>query len=176
MTPLRLLIASGLLTALGACASLSEAECRAADWRAIGLDDGAEGRGEARLEAHRRACDGAGVSPDAAAWRAGREAGLRLYCTPARAYSEARAGRDLAEGCTAEELALLAPAFERGESYWRIELEIDRLRGDIREIDRALAAAPRDAPGRGGLYARRSMLLSRLHLAELRQRRYADWP
>lgn len=176
MPSLRYTLAPGLLAVLAACASLTEAECRDGDWQGIGLADGAEGRGEGRLEAHRRACADAGVVPDAAEWRAGREAGLRLYCRPAKAYAVAREGRSLAEGCTAAELAALAPAYERGQDYWRIELEIDRLRGDIREIDRALASAPREAPGRGGLYARRSLLISRLQLAEMRQWRYAAWP
>ncbi|MDH3265262.1 MAG: DUF2799 domain-containing protein, partial [Paracoccaceae bacterium] len=49
---------------LAACASLTEEECRTADWVRIGVRDGAEGRGTDHVEAHRRACAGVGVSPD----------------------------------------------------------------------------------------------------------------
>lgn len=169
-------LAACCLSVLAACASLTREECRAADWERIGAADGAEGRGPDRIEAHRRACAGAGVSPDAQAWLRGREQGLRLYCTPAKAYQVARQGRALQPGCTAEEVRRLQPAFDWGRNYWRLELRIDDIRGEIRAIDRAIVSPAPGAPGAASLYARRSMLVSRLHLLELQQRRYASWP
>jgi hypothetical protein len=169
-----LLIAA--LLALSACTSLTEEECLAGDWVRIGVADGAEGRGTDRIEAHRRACADAGVTPDAQAWLTGRERGLRLYCVPQKAYSVGRQGRSIAEGCTAAELARMRPAWEWGREYWRLELEADSLRSDIRSLAREAAAEPAGSPRRGGLAAQRSMLISRLGLVELRQRRYATWP
>ena len=164
------------LVLLGACASLTEEECRAGDWFAVGLADGAEGRGTDRLEAHRRACAPAGITPDAEAWAKGRERGLRLYCVPQKAHAVGRQGRAIAEGCTAAELARMRPAWEWGREYRRLELEADSLRSEIREINRQIAALAPGAPGRGSLLARRSLLISRLGTVELGQRRYATWP
>jgi Protein of unknown function (DUF2799) len=67
--------------ALAGCASLSESECRRADWGAIGQRDGAAGAGPDRLAAHAKACAKVGVVPDEALWQRGREAGLMSYCT-----------------------------------------------------------------------------------------------
>lgn len=164
------------LALLAGCASLTEEECRAGDWYGIGVEDGAEGRGPDRLAAHREACAKVGIVPDTEAWLRGRERGLRLYCTPGKAYEVARSGRSIREGCTAAERARMQPAFEWGRRYWQLEREADDLRGDIREIDRALAALPPDSARRGALFSRRMLLISRLNLVELRQRRYATWP
>ena len=172
--PLALLVAAAV--AVGACASLTEEECRAADWYQVGVRDGAEGRGTDHIEAHRRACAGIGVSPDAEAWLRGRERGLRLYCTPAKAYEVAREGRTLRPGCTSEEIERLQPAYDWGREYWRLELRIRDLRGDIRAINREIATLGPGSPRRGSLFARRSMLVSRVHVFELQQRRYATWP
>ena len=173
MRPLLLIAA---LLVLAACTTLSEEECRAGDWFQIGVSDGAEGRGTDRIEAHRRACAPAGIAPDVEAWLRGRERGLRLYCVPPKAYEAGRRGRAIAEGCTAAELTRMRPAWEWGRQYWRLELEADSLRSDIRDITSDLASLPADGAGRGSLLARRSMLITQLRMVEARQRRFATWP
>ena len=74
------------------CASMDEDECRVADWRAIGYEDGASGRAASQLGERREACADHGVTPNFVAYRQGREEGLREYCTPAMGY---RLGRKL---------------------------------------------------------------------------------
>ena len=173
----RLVVFALILAALSGCESLTDAECVSADWYQIGVTDGAEGRGTDRIEAHRKACADVGVAPDAERWLAGRERGLRLYCTPAKAYEVGREGRSIRPGCTEVELQRMAPAYEEGRNYWRLELEIRDLKSDIREIDHDLASLPPDASAaRARLFAERARLLSRLSLVELQQRRYAIWP
>ena len=56
----------GLLLITG-CASLDKQECRLADWRMIGYEDGAAGRSGTRIGDHRAACAQHGVIPDMAA-------------------------------------------------------------------------------------------------------------
>lgn len=164
------------IVVLGSCATLSEEECVAGDWAAIGRADGAEGRGFERLEAHRRACARAGVTPDATAWEQGRQRGLRLYCTPAKAYQVGRSGRSIAPGCVQAELAGMSPAFERGRNYFRIAEDIRRIESDAEDLARAAAALAADDPRRGAILARRSMLRSRITLLRLELRRYDSWP
>jgi hypothetical protein len=166
----RLIPALALVATLATCTSLSEDECQAGDWEGIGLADGAEGRGTERIEAHVRACAEAGVVPDTEAWLRGREKGLRLYCTPAKAYEVGRRGGSVQAGCTGAELSAMEPAYEHGRRYWQIALQIADIRSDIRAIDSNLLRA------RPSLFARRSMLISRLGVLEAQQRRYASWP
>ncbi|MFU8822501.1 MAG: DUF2799 domain-containing protein [Gammaproteobacteria bacterium] len=52
------------LIALAGCASISEDECRAIDWRTVGYEDGATGQGVERLSSRRQACARHGVVPD----------------------------------------------------------------------------------------------------------------
>jgi hypothetical protein len=166
-----------LVLALASCASLSEEECRAADWFQIGVTDGAEGRGPERLEAHRRACADLGIAPDAERWLQGRERGLRLYCTPQKAYEVGRRGASIGEGCTSAELTRMRPAHDWGRAYWRVGLEIDSVESDIRDINSEIAVLPPDSGSTlARLLAERSRLISRLGLLELEQSRYSSWP
>ena len=93
--------------ALVACAETDETVrpppggCAGADWRAAGVRDGEAGRGPERLEGYRGVC-GPDAPPDAAAWEAGRLAGLQRYCTPENAYRLGQQGRLMAQVCPAE--------------------------------------------------------------------------
>ena len=69
-----------LAVALSGCASLSENECRTADWRGIGLQDGLQGKALGELEEHRRACAEYSIAVSERPYLDGREEGLREYC------------------------------------------------------------------------------------------------
>src|SRR5687767_3457821 len=72
-----------LLALATACSSsMSKDECRTVDWRTVGYEDGVAGRAGDRIGDHRRACAEYGVSPNLAAYQAGRTQGLREYCQP----------------------------------------------------------------------------------------------
>lgn len=175
---MRLIAVLSLMGVLSGCASLTDEECRVADWYQIGVSDGAEGRGTDRIEAHRRACSDVGIAPNAERWLEGRTRGLRLYCTPEKAYRVARGGGSLSSGCTATEVQRLMPAYEWGQRYWDYEVEIDDIESDISEVNNQIGfASVNDNAGMvARLYAERARLTSRLHLLELRQNRYATWP
>ena len=165
------------LQALASCETLTPEECRSADWYQIGLADGAEGRGTDRLEAHRRACAEVRVTPDAAAWLRGRTDGLRLYCTPAKAYEVGRRGAAIAPGCSAEEIAAMRPAHRWGETFWQIGQEIAEVERDIAAAKAELRRLPPDAAGpRDRLRREIGRLETRLIFLRADQRRHASWP
>lgn len=86
------LIAVLATVSIAGCATLSDEECRYADWYAIGMGDGREGRLDSRLARHAEACEKHGVRPDAEAWRAGWREGLLGYCSPQSGWHEGVAG------------------------------------------------------------------------------------
>jgi hypothetical protein len=92
---------------LGGCASLSEDQCRQADWMAIGQSDGYAGYAMTRLQDHTNACKKLGITPDPVAYSRGRQTGLRGYCTAPRGFTEGRTGNAYAGVCPPD----LAPAF-----------------------------------------------------------------
>jgi len=67
---------------LGGCATMSENECRTADWRDVGYRDGKAGYPRSRMAEHADACKKVGVTVDPQAYDTGRVRGLNQYCTP----------------------------------------------------------------------------------------------
>ncbi len=167
--------------ALSACASLSEEECLAANWRVIGFEDGVAGRGLDYIAQHREACAEVGVVPDLERWRIGREQGLLEYCTPDNAYRIGRRGGRINAVCPGRLEAAMRRPFDIGRQYYDIGREIDGLERDVRDAERRLAelAAPKnDAEAREARRLRREVrrLEDRIDDLERERRRYARWP
>ena len=69
-----LLLAALAGLSLAGCAGMNENECQYSDWRAVGYEDGARGRGAEEFGRHRKSCAEHGVAADFAAWQSGRAA------------------------------------------------------------------------------------------------------
>ncbi len=129
-------IALVLLAALlGGCESMSESECRAADWGRVGFKDGAAGVAEQRLAAYTEDCGKIGVRPDSRAYRQGWDTGIQRYCTAANGW---RAGT---EGQESKSQVCVGQAGESEFSrYLNAGLQVYRTNQQIqdnsREIDR----------------------------------------
>ncbi len=156
------------LSMLAACASLSEDECRAGNWREIGQKDGADGRTADYIRTHVKACADYGIRPNAILWEQGRQEGLKVYCTVSNAYREGTRGHRLAPVCPAEDLARLARANAQGLELFDLKSEIRDTEHEIRDLRTELAALPPDAPERRIIISQISFL--ELHLLQLRAR------
>lgn len=116
-------------------------ECRLADWRMIGYEDGAAGRPGTRIGAHREACAQHGITPDMAAYRQGREEGLAEYCRPRRAYDLGRGGSAYPGVCPAALEGQLKNAWEEGRRFYEqhravrhIEHELAQRQEELEDI------------------------------------------
>ena len=136
--PVFFLLAAALLTA--SCASLSEEQCQAGDWAAIGRADGLSGRSEDYVTTHAEACSELGIAPDFAAWNAGRIEGIAGYCTPARAYSAGQRGQRLSPVCQGYDLRALARANFAGLRYREIDRDMGQVQGEIRAAGQRIDA------------------------------------
>jgi hypothetical protein len=123
-----LLVSAVLASLTGCAASMSKDECRTVDWRTVGYEDGVAGRPGDRIGEHRRACAEHGVTPDLAAYMAGRDAGMREFCQAHNGYRVGASGQVYAGTCPPD----LAVAFERGYDVGR-ELYVRRRRVDDAE-------------------------------------------
>jgi hypothetical protein len=125
------------------CASLDKDECRSADWYAIGLEDGARGRPLERLGDHRRACAEYGVAPQTERYVAGREEGLKTFCTYERGFSHGQSGQRYGGGCPAP----LAASFQAGYQLGRELHELERRHAEVqRDIVRSKARLKEGLP------------------------------
>ena len=152
---------------LAACASLTEKECRAGDWREIGRKDGAAGVPLTELSRHREACAEHGVAPDTAQYREGHAAGLKSYCTPAGGYLAGRRGDSYREVCPAGagEKAFL-DAFRHGREVHALILEIRDLRRNLDDLEMAAMSGDYAPEDRTQLRFRAEEVGRRLRLRE----------
>ena len=65
---------------------MNESECRNADWRMIGMEDGIDGRQQSYIGKHRQACAKHDITPDSVAYRQGYSEGLKQYCTEMKGF------------------------------------------------------------------------------------------
>ncbi len=129
-----------LLAFLAGCASLDKDECRTADWYAIGLEDGARGRALDRLGEHRRACAEHGVTPQAERYLAGRNEGLKSFCTYERGYSQGRAGQADSGACPKQLAGGFLAGYQRGRELHELNRRLEEMRREIARIKAALTA------------------------------------
>ena len=126
------------------CASMTPEECLHADWRVVGYEDGAAGRGAATLGNHREACAKVGVTPDFAAYQAGRREGVRQFCHPANAYRLGRGGYTYTGICPADLEPGFLDALDEGLFVYGLETAVDEVAGEIGSIDYAIAENDED--------------------------------
>jgi len=141
--PVRLLLAAAVL-GLGGCASMTPEECKTADWYEKGMSDGQHGRARAYLEDHVKACSEVGVRPNRERYMAGRDIGIRQYCTPHNGLQEGRRGASYANSCPPElEPAFLA-RYRAGYEVYRAQQRLDQINQRVQSKQRELDKAKED--------------------------------
>jgi hypothetical protein len=125
-SPLSLIVAAALMAG---CASMDRTQCVNANWYAIGLEDGARGQPLERLGSHRRACAEHAVAPEAERYVAGRNEGLKTFCTYERGFSQGRGGHANGGVCPAG----LAAGFQTGYQLGRDLYELTRQLNDVQK-------------------------------------------
>ena len=133
-----------------------------ADWRTMGARDASRGSSVALFSENRSACATFGIAPDMIAYEAGREEGLRRYCTPKNGFARGAAGGVYDVACAKDLepafLAALGDGFElfaRKRAVITLEEQIeakrreeDRIRFASNEKQRAMEAKTTDADAR----------------------------
>lgn len=119
--------------ALAGCATLSEQECRSADWEALGRAEGARGAPATAIEAQREACAGHGIALEEAAWRAGHAKGVDEFCTPRGGYLAGRSATRVDPGLCAGK-----PQEEAFNTALRDGKDIAKLISELRTLRQAV--------------------------------------
>jgi len=146
------LLAAALV--LGGCASMDRAQCVNANWYAIGMEDGAQGRPLQRLGEHRRACAEHGVQPDAERYAAGRNEGLKSYCTYDRGFRTGRAGSAYNGVCPEPAARDFLAGYQHGRELYGLQKRLDEVNADIKKTKASLAEPGLSPRARGQLAER----------------------
>ncbi|QDG75097.1 DUF2799 domain-containing protein [Labrenzia sp. PHM005] len=117
--------ALGALLLLAGCETVSQEQCVAGDWEALGQADAANGHDLSRFEKIVKDCGRHGVTPDAALYRNGWNQGVLIYCTPQNGFSLGRQGKRLNNICPVQLAAAFESSHALGRRIWTAE---DRVR------------------------------------------------
>ncbi len=142
-------MATACVLALGmaGCASMSEEQCKVADWHRVGLNDGAAGESPNRIGTYAEDCAKAGVRPNADAWRAGYYVGLPSFCTAQGGWRAGTAGAsDKGGRCTGlPGDAVFRRYFSAGLEVHRTEQRLKQSTDESRRLEREIGRSRDDA-------------------------------
>lgn len=167
--------AAVLLLALSGCATMDRDECLTVDWRTIGFEDGVAGYSGDRIGQHRKACAKHGVTPDLAAYQAGREDGLREYCVPSNGFRLGSNGGSYNGMCPADLEPAFADAYASGRQLHTLQArlsnvsyQLDARRRDLRDAEADIVSASAVAISSDATVEERAQaVLDVKHLGEL---------
>ena len=144
-----LVLAAIACAALGGCASAEKRACESGDWQGIGFADGSRGLGFERVGQLSDRCSDYDISVDSAAWAEGHAEGLEEYCEPTRGYDLGAAAGEYTGNCPAALKGRYLASYVRGLEIRRDELQLDydRLRGDLDDARRDRAALDPEKDG-----------------------------
>lgn len=120
---------------LAGCATMSEEECLSADWRALGIEDGARGRPDDYFSRRGEACARHGVAPDYQLWSMGYGEGLPRYCTALNGVRVGATGERYHGVCAGRLAAAFVPAYEEGRAYYALTERADDIRRRINDVE-----------------------------------------
>lgn len=123
LLPLTLVLSAAVLVISG-CASLNKNECLNADWRTIGMEDGARGELPSRIGSHRKACAKHGVTPDLSAYQQGHVEGVKQFCVASVGYSRGRSGYSYNGVCPANLESDFLRGYEPGREIYGLNSQI----------------------------------------------------
>ncbi len=130
-----------MLLVLGGCASMSESECKTANWGQVGFNDGANGVRPNRIAEYAEDCGKIGIKPDANAYRAAWDQGIQRYCTPQRGWADGQQGlRDKSGVCRGLPLEIqFEQALAMGLQVWDTRQRMSSIESQSRSAERDLA-------------------------------------
>lgn len=131
-----LLALSALL--LSGCASLSENQCRTADWESIGYQDGSRGYDAGRIGNHSEACAEYGIKADRELYEEGRLQGLELFCTGYNGMRLGRQGYAYSGVCPLSLQGDFVRGYEVGRELHDMDAHMQQLQSEVQRVQAEL--------------------------------------
>ena len=132
------LLVLALVCFLGGCATLSEDECLQADWYQIGHTDGTLEKPPAVFQKHIEACQKHGVTADSRAYYAGRNDGLKTYCTEATGFEQGKMGRSYKHVCPPAMEPAFMTGYMQGRKIYEFNKKVAAVKHKMADIEAAI--------------------------------------
>jgi hypothetical protein len=136
---MRTLALLAALAGLSGCATMTDQQCRTANWVEIGQRDGAAGWAASRLQEHAKACGEYGIVPNAGAYERGRQQGLLSYCQPTVGRSKGVEGATYYNVCSGPAETGFLRGYEVGRQIHGLKKLQDENRKRRKELTDQLA-------------------------------------
>ena len=133
-----------ILSLLTSCATLSEKECRTADWQEIGLRDGQNGMPRTRAADHAAACSKVGITMNDSLYFSARADGLRQYCTPQNGLNVGLAGQRYQGVCPGSSEPAFLDQYRPAYEIYGQRRELDGMNTRRRNLEYSLVRATTD--------------------------------
>lgn len=130
----RLAAVLGLLALTGACETMSADECRVADWRSLGFQDGANGTSLDKYAAREKSCAKTGITAQFEPYSAGRADGLRSFCQPERGFRAALNGYVYQGVCSASDEPDFLIGYDDGRMAYQALSAVSTLKSEISSL------------------------------------------
>jgi len=122
-----ILVTSFPVFLLISCATLNKDECRTADWKLIGFEDGSNGCAVSRIGLHRSACAEYGITPNLDLYNQGRAEGLYKYCVPITGYNLGLRGTAYQGVCSGYDEDSFIQAYKDGKQIYGAKLNLNKM-------------------------------------------------
>ena len=123
-----------MVLAMSGCASMSESECLATDWRTVGYEDGVAGYSGDRIGRYRKACGKHGVTPDLTQYQTGRDQGLREFCKPANAFRVGARGNSYSGVCPTDLDEDFVSAYQSGRQLYTLRSRVANASNELESM------------------------------------------
>jgi hypothetical protein len=133
-----------VMTFFVGCATLSRNECLEADWFEIGHKDGSIGKPRVLFQKHVDACTKHGITPNRQRYYAGRDEGLRVYCTEDNGFEQGRLGKKYQYVCPADVEPEFLAGFYAGREIYEYESEVASLERRLRSIEEQIESKKKE--------------------------------
>ena len=115
------------------CASMSEGECKTADWYAVGYEDATRGVPESRLADYRKDCAEHGIQASFPEYQAGHKKGLTVFCTEQKGFQFGEGGLTYHNICPLYLEDDFLRGYEKGKELFSWRSEINSLESEFAE-------------------------------------------
>ena len=110
---------------------MNESECRNADWRMIGLEDGVNGKLTSYIGKHRTACAKHDIVPDIVTYQQGYSEGVKQYCTEVKGFEVGKKGTNYNGVCPPESEMFFLEGYHFGLKLHTVNKKIKKLSSAI---------------------------------------------
>ena len=125
-----ILLLIGISIFISSCSTLNKEECKTANWKTIGYEDGTKGYSASRVGQHRSACTEYGVRPNLDAYTTGRNKGLVHYCVPSIGYKKGLYGHSYNGVCTNHGEEIFLDAYDYGIKIYKQKIILSKMNDD----------------------------------------------